>query len=662
MNLLRQAELFPLGEQALIVRLGRGERTDGGTDARPESGDRILAVRALTALADKIRNEAPPGLVELVPAGPALAVHFDPLETGYDKWRARIEEWLGQLAVPDEPAGRLIEIPVCYGGEFGPDLADAARRAGLGEEEAVRLHCGAEYVVGMIGFAPGFPYLYGLPRQLAIPRRKEPRTKVPAGSVAIGGGYAGIYPADLPGGWHVIGRTPVALFDPLASPPGLLAPGDRVRFVPVDEGEYRRLAEKRSRRFATPSGGLYTGWSDGGPGDAGGGAAPGEAADPAAGGGAGRSDGSGTQTAGGEGCRGGRVAGGFRVLRPGLYTTLQDAGRPGFQRYGVTPGGAMDRISWRLANRLVGNRDGEPALEMTLVGPELEVLEDAVIAHCGADMEAAVNGKPLPAGCPVRVKAGDVVRFGAARAGCRAYLAVAGGFAAPAVLGGRGACPAAGLPGLLGRALAPGDVLNVVRPGGGPFGAPRSAPAGTGPRAALPEAGAEAPGGRLFPWRASSPVPLPAAGQPAVVRVVPGPEFDRLLPEAVARLLERVHTVGNRSDRMGLRLDGEEPVPFDGAGGMMSEPVAWGTVQLPPGGRPIVLAADRQTTGGYPRVLQVIAADWPLVGQLPPGARLVFRMVDFASAAAALRERKRQMRLLEWAIDRQIGGAGGRGG
>jgi len=345
---------------------------------------------------------------------------------------------------------------------------------------------------------------------------------------------------------------------------------------------------------------------------------------------------------------------GFRVRKPGLYTTLQDFGRAGFQRYGVTPGGVMDRYSYRLANRLVGNRAGEAVLEMTVAGPELEVLEDAVVAFVGADMAASVNGERLPHGRPVRVKTGDVLRFGSVRAGCRAYLAVAGGFDVPAMLGGRGACPSAGLPGLLGRALKPGDVLPVGEP---VRGAERHA-AGEGGFGNVAGDGEVAGNGRPVPWFVAPPLSMPAAGSTVTIRVLPGPEFDRLSPEAAGLLLERVHTVGNRSNRMGLRLVCDEPVPLPEAGGMVSEAVAWGTVQLPPGGEPIVLAADRQTTGGYPRVLQVIAADLPLLGQLPPGARVLFRPVDLAEAVAALAAAERHMRTLEWAIDRRLGDPG----
>ncbi|WIG55610.1 MAG: Allophanate hydrolase 2 subunit 1 [Rhodanobacteraceae bacterium] len=135
-------------------------------------------------------------------------------------------------------------IPVCYGGDCGPDIDAIAEHAGLVRDEVIARHAAAEYTVAMLGFAPGFPYLLGLDAALHVPRRATPRTRVPAGSVAIGGAQTGIYPCELPGGWHLIGRTPLALFDPRRDPPCLLAPGDRVRFRAIDAGEFARLVER----------------------------------------------------------------------------------------------------------------------------------------------------------------------------------------------------------------------------------------------------------------------------------------------------------------------------------------------------------------------------------------------------------------------------------
>ena len=188
----------------------------------------------LAALAERITRAVLPGVIECVPGFETVTVHYDPLRLGTGGSSALEREIDGILAGTDETTapepGRLIEIPVRYGGEAGPDLAEVARHASIDPAEVVRLHAAATYRVQMIGFVPGFPYLSGMDERLGTPRRDAPRTRVPAGSVAIGGGQTGIYPIETPGGWHLIGRTSLPLFDPLHDPPALLRAGDRVRF------------------------------------------------------------------------------------------------------------------------------------------------------------------------------------------------------------------------------------------------------------------------------------------------------------------------------------------------------------------------------------------------------------------------------------------------
>lgn len=185
------------------------------------------------------------GIVDLVPAYTSLGVFFDPDRVDADA----VAHWLhahldaAHATVP-AAAAREIEIPVVYGGDFGPDLTQAAAELGMTEDALAERHAAAEYRVAMIGFAPGFPYLAGLPDALALPRLATPRTRIPAGSVAIGGRQTGIYPRESPGGWRILGRTPLRLFDPGRAPPALLAPGDRVRFRAIDADTYTRLAAR----------------------------------------------------------------------------------------------------------------------------------------------------------------------------------------------------------------------------------------------------------------------------------------------------------------------------------------------------------------------------------------------------------------------------------
>ena len=212
----------PLGDACLVVRLGTG------IDA--------FTSRAVAAATASLTAAALPGVVDIAPTFNTVAIVFDPLLADPGDLSAAILARLRSLegAVPTTGAtGPILEIPVSYGGDDGPDLAAVAAHARLDPEEVVRLHAAADHVVGMIGFTPGFPYLLGLPTALSIPRRATPRTSVPAGSVAIAERQTGIYPRTSPGGWHVIGRTPRRMFDADRDPPALLRAGDLVRFVPV---------------------------------------------------------------------------------------------------------------------------------------------------------------------------------------------------------------------------------------------------------------------------------------------------------------------------------------------------------------------------------------------------------------------------------------------
>ena len=215
----RLLTIEPLGEACLVVRFGTG------VDA--------VTSRAVAAATAALTAAALPGVVDVAPTFNTVAVVCDPHQADPRALSGAILADLQNLNSGDPTPGTLVEIPVAYGGDDGPDLATVAAHAGLDSDEVVRLHTTADHVVGMIGFAPGFPYLLGLPAALSIPRRPTPRTSVPAGSVAIAERQTGIYPRTSPGGWHVIGRTPRAMFDPHRDPPALLRAGDRVRFVPV---------------------------------------------------------------------------------------------------------------------------------------------------------------------------------------------------------------------------------------------------------------------------------------------------------------------------------------------------------------------------------------------------------------------------------------------
>ena len=233
-------EIVPLGDSALIVRVR--EQFD---DAPEETLNEVLRTF------QQLRSATIAGMIELAPAYTSVAVFFDPVDvakasgTGSD-----IFDWLaariGAAAIPKRrgsrrSAPRTVEIPVCYDPEFAPDLDEVARHAQISTEQVVELHSAADYRVACIGFVPGFPFMAGLPKKIATPRRSNPRKEIPPGAVGIGGAQTGIYPLRSPGGWNLIGRTPSKLFDPTKDPPVLLRAGDRVRFRAITREEFESL-------------------------------------------------------------------------------------------------------------------------------------------------------------------------------------------------------------------------------------------------------------------------------------------------------------------------------------------------------------------------------------------------------------------------------------
>ena len=221
------ARFLACGDSALTVELGQG--------ISPEINARVTA---LTALITEARL---PGVRELVPAYCSLTVQYDSSLTSHTQLTAALTELCRHLDGPAAAAGTLVELPVLYGGFCGPDLDFVAQNAGLSPEQVIQIHSQTDYLIYMLGFTPGFPYLGGMDGRIAAPRLQTPRVRIPAGSVGIAGEQTGVYPIASPGGWQIIGRTPLKLFDPQREQPFLLSAGQRVRFVPIDEAEYRRL-------------------------------------------------------------------------------------------------------------------------------------------------------------------------------------------------------------------------------------------------------------------------------------------------------------------------------------------------------------------------------------------------------------------------------------
>jgi KipI family sensor histidine kinase inhibitor len=624
----------------------------------------LEVVQRCFAWVERWRASRPGVLVDVVPAERtlmAIAAFDDAGQRGLRDfvaaiggvdWAAASDPAVGDPASASDAAP--VSLPVRYD---GPDLDEVARLTRLSTSEIVSLHTETEFTVAFTGFAPGFAYLTGLPDVLRVPRREAPRTRVPAGSVALGGPYAGVYPRESPGGWQLLGRlagSAPALWDEMRESPALLRPGMRVRF------------HDSSALSGDPAGASATDSASG------------------------QNSAAPDTEAGGSG---------LRVLRAGPLTTVQDLGRPGFAHLGVPRSGAVDRAALKLANRLVGNPEDAAGLELTLGGGTVQLEVGRWVAVAGARCEvtvtvlapspgdagaagqdrepeygsghaaapgqdgepeygsghvaapasgnaaasgagrepgyglapasghadasasvaghgdAAVGGpegssllSPAPSHQPMIMRTvpgtafyapeGAVVDVGTAVAGVRAYLAVAGGLSGVAVLGSRAVDL---LSGVGGRALDVGDRLVVGEPAG------------------LPP---DIPGLGMAPLR--------DVEDPVVVRLVLGPRSEWFTDEAVQSLVTAQWTVGVEANRTAVRLDGPT-LEWAREAEPASEPLVIGAVQVPRDGRPVLFLADHPVTGGYPVIACAHPADLDAVGQARPGTGIRFRMVGGGS-------------------------------
>jgi KipI family sensor histidine kinase inhibitor len=566
------ARFLPAGDRGVVVEFGKTVSVDVNNQVR------ALAI-ALTA-------SGLPGLVEVVPTYRSLGIQFDPTRLGLDELKAHIQSTLATLDPSRLPAPKVVTLPTCYGGEFGPDLPFVAEHTKLSEAEVIRLHSQTPYHVHMIGFTAGFAYLGGLPEQLHTPRLPSPRTKTPRGAVGIGGSQTGAYAAETPGGWRLIGRTPVPLFDPAQDPPTPMVAGDTVRFVAVGREEYDRL--EREYQQAAGSG-QQTDRQTGN-------RAIGQL---------GESQSSSRPAA--QSPLSSRQA--LEILRAGPLTTVQDRGRVGCQKFGVTVSGAMDEVALRVGNILVGNAQGAAALEISFLGPEIRIRADVALALTGAEVTAELEGRPVPWYQAFLARAGQTLDIRHCTRGMRAYLTAGGGIDVPVRLGSRSTSLAAGFGGTEGRPVRDGDVLSV------------------GPIVGSPArwAGRSVPG----TWR-------PTFASPQTIRVVLGPQDDAFTEAGRRTFLESTYEVTPSSDRMGCRLEGPA-IEHSGGADIISDWIPLGGIQVPGNGKPIILLADRQTTGGYTKIATVIGPDIPKLAQVRPGDRVRFQALATAEAQAVAR-------------------------
>ena len=316
---------------------------------------------------------------------------------------------------------------------------------------------------------------------------------------------------------------------------------------------------------------------------------------------------------------------GFKVIKPGMLSTIQDLGRFGYQKSGIIVGGAMDELALRIGNLLLGNSENEAGLEITLIGPALLFDKEQLIVLTGADLSPSIDGNPVIMWRPTHVPKGALLSFGKPVNGCRSYLLVSGGFRITPALGSCSTYLQAGIGGWEGSALKAGDHI--------PF---KQVYRSTGKFTWSPDL-------KLYPKPAKQ-----------VIRVIAGPEFNTFSKESIHTFFMQLYTISKENNRMGYRLEGTEIQPV-ARKEMLSSAVTFGTIQVPPKGKPIILMADCQTTGGYPRIANVITADLSILAQKPTGSEIKFELITLAEGQKYLAYQELQLKQLKHTISLKHG-------
>ena len=530
----------------------------------PEVNSRISAfVKTFEYIAKDIA-----GVLEVLPTYCSVSIYFDEAICQISLLKDLAQKALQKSEeekTESTDSARTITIPVCYEDkEFAPDLEKVALHAKLSKEEVIKLHSSSDYLIYMMGFLPGFPYLGGMNPRLETPRLETPRTKIPAGSVAIGGAQTGLYPVESPGGWNIIGRTPLRLFDVKRKPFFLYEAGDKIRFLPITREEFENFDE--SLWLAQVAGKSEASI---------------ETSDDAA-------DSKEVYECGG----------GIKILEPGLLTSIQDTGITGFQKYGIGQSGAMDQISFALANQICGNEKNAACLETTLAGPSIRFVTACDFAITGAVFEnATLDGMRIEMNKKISAKAGSLLSCGFASKGLRSYIAFSGGLLVPKVFRSSSTNLKSKIGGYMGRKLQADDQLAI---------------------------GINKKNPLLVPDNKST-EGFTENKDVLLLDCIKSSQFDFFQEKIVKKFTDSIYTVSAESDRMGIRFTG--PGLECGKTDIISDAIPFGAVQITSAGLPVVMAADRQTTGGYAKIACVKKSAMYRLAQALPGTKVRFNLL-----------------------------------
>lgn len=504
---------------------------------------------------------------EIVPTYCSVSIFFDLAETSFSAvkfFTAYVLKKIEQADINESFSSKIINVPVCYENEdFSPDLENVSSYTGLSKEEIIKIHSSEDYLIYMMGFLPGFPYLGGMDERLEVPRLETPRTRIPAGSVAIGGKQTGIYPVDSPGGWQIIGRTPLRLFDAERNPSFLYEPGDKIRFVPITRQEYDSFKEEiwLKKNFSRVI----------------------------------KTNNSSNKLKERSVC-----GSGLKILDGGILTTVQDSGVFGFQKYGIGQSGVMDMESYLLANRICGNEEKTACLETTLKGPDIRFICPCDFVITGAVFEnATLNGNPITMNKKIHADKDSILSCGYASKGLRSYIAFSGGILVPKIFGSSSTNLKSKLGGYYGRCLANGDEIAL--------------------------------GMQELPVIYPEELKIQNSffnqfEEVLTIECLKSSQYDFFSMNSVKTFTEAIYTVSAQSDRMGIRFEGESL--NCGNTDIISDAIPFGAVQITSAGFPVVMAADRQTTGGYAKIACVTRNSMCKLAQAIPGTKVKFKILN----------------------------------
>ncbi|WP_369310809.1 5-oxoprolinase/urea amidolyase family protein [Providencia rettgeri] len=501
----------------------------------------LQSLEQTMALTDSLNEMPIKGVVEITPAARTILVRFNPvIVTANDLVR--------QISIRDvnkvtSKTSQLVTIPVHYNGE---DLVEVAEILGISVDEVIRRHTENEYQVAFSGFAPGFGYMVSKGAQLYVPRRQSPRVRIPAGSVALAGEFSSVYPQASPGGWQLIGMTDLVMWDINRPEPALVKAGSRVNFTDAAKSHVSYSLPQKTKETVR------------------------------------------SQT----------LANDLTVLATGLQTLFQDLGRIGQSALGISESGAMDKTALYSANRLVGNRSDETALEITLGGFKARANKDLIIAITGApcEIEITTENKEQYKGQvyqTIHLAKGDVLTLGRPTKGVRSYLAIRGGFNIAPVLS---SCSF--------------DTLAQVGP----------QPLTAGQGLAIKNTSTL----HAISINETPAFDYPSADDVVVLDVVLGPRTDWFTQQAIELLTNQLWKVTAASNRIGLRLLGEQPFERKITQELPSEGTCIGAIQVPANGQPVLFLNDHPLTGGYPVIGTVCEYHLDLAGQIPVNAQIRF--------------------------------------